>query len=261
MKCMTCGAENPPAFVHCIENNQCGGCGGPIYDDSAKELMKELAGAMERMPNDPRGIAGWLLSNYELHKIGDAIPTEKFHRKGQQVVASASDESLKLAPSYKSFLERTDSFKKIQENQSKIGQLKAAKQGKLAQLANMVRQEDFDMPYGDDNPSEEMPIMDADQKEYQALMASGVNPFGDADIYEHTQKGVITNPFAMMAPQDISVLQNKNTVSAEETALMNTREGQAFLNQSQMKKLKAQEALESGGGNTTNGGKFWRAGG
>jgi hypothetical protein len=45
-------------------------------DDSAKELLNELKDAMSKMANDPEGLAGWLLSNYKLHKIGTAEPTE-----------------------------------------------------------------------------------------------------------------------------------------------------------------------------------------
>lgn len=80
MKCGTCNAEIPPAWVHCLQTNICPGCGGSIMDDFEKELLSELKGAMERMPNNPEGIAGWLISNYKMVKIGDATPTE-FHVK------------------------------------------------------------------------------------------------------------------------------------------------------------------------------------
>ncbi len=80
MKCNSCTAEIPPAFVNAIAKNECPGCGEAIMTASDKELMDELKEAMARMPNDPEGLAGWLLSNYSLHKIGSAEPTE-FHRK------------------------------------------------------------------------------------------------------------------------------------------------------------------------------------
>jgi len=79
MKCINCTAEILPQYVHSIANNTCPGCGGSIYDDQTKELYNELKEAMVRMPNDPVGLAGWLLDNYKLQKIGDAAPVEKFY--------------------------------------------------------------------------------------------------------------------------------------------------------------------------------------
>lgn len=48
--------------------------------EESKTLMDELAIALEKMPNDPQGIAGWLLDNYRLEKVGTGEPTG-FHRK------------------------------------------------------------------------------------------------------------------------------------------------------------------------------------
>lgn len=79
MKCMNCSAEILPQYVHSIANNSCPGCGGQIYDDKTKELYTELKEAMIKMPNDPVGLAGWLLDNYKLIKIGAAEPVEKFY--------------------------------------------------------------------------------------------------------------------------------------------------------------------------------------
>ena len=48
-------------------------------------LLTEIRDAMKLMPADPEGLAGWLLSNYRLKKIGKAKvePTE-FHQKKQK---------------------------------------------------------------------------------------------------------------------------------------------------------------------------------
>jgi len=82
MKCVTCTAEIPPAFVHAIQINVCPGCAGPIMSDDSKKIMDELKDAMARMPNDPEGIAGWLLSTYDLFPKGTVAPTD-FHRPRQ----------------------------------------------------------------------------------------------------------------------------------------------------------------------------------
>ena len=78
MKCMSCNADIPPQWVSCINENKCPGCGGSIMNLAEKELLVELREAMGKMPNDPEGLAGWLLTNYRLEKIGTAEPTN-FH--------------------------------------------------------------------------------------------------------------------------------------------------------------------------------------
>ena len=81
MKCLTCGAEIPPAWVNAIQKNECPGCGGEIMNESVKSLMTELRDAIAQMPNaDAESITGWLMSNYNFQKIGAAEPTA-FHRK------------------------------------------------------------------------------------------------------------------------------------------------------------------------------------
>lgn len=108
MQCMSCDANIPPQWVNAIESNTCPGCGQAIMDDSSKELLDELKDAMEKMPNDPAGLAGWLLSNYNLYKIGDAQPTE-FHRQRQQQRRHdpSMPNNLKIADNPKSvFLQR-----------------------------------------------------------------------------------------------------------------------------------------------------------
>ena len=80
MKCITCQADIPPAWVNAINKNECPGCGGVIMDDSAKELLTQLREAMAKMPNDPEGLAGWLMSTYDLFPKGTIEPTN-FHRK------------------------------------------------------------------------------------------------------------------------------------------------------------------------------------
>lgn len=53
-------------------------------NEKSQELLTELREAMEKMPNDPEGLAGWLLSNYQLQKIGDAQPVNFYGRNQNQ---------------------------------------------------------------------------------------------------------------------------------------------------------------------------------
>lgn len=75
MKCNSCNADIPPSFVRAIEKNICPACENPIMADETIELMAGLKSALEQMPNDPQGIAGWLLSNYRMQKVGSGEPT------------------------------------------------------------------------------------------------------------------------------------------------------------------------------------------
>jgi hypothetical protein len=80
-------------------------------DSETKGLMDELAGAITKMPNDVQGIVGWLLSNYEFNKIGDAVPTEKFHRKSSKKRREVEEDEggsslpngMKVDPTYSEF--------------------------------------------------------------------------------------------------------------------------------------------------------------
>lgn len=130
---MSCEADIPPEYVHAISSNTCAGCGGAIMNTTAKTLMDELADAMERMPNNPRGIAGWLISNYRFEKIGEARPVERFH--------SVKERDVKVAqrPRSNEFLERTGVARSVVETQEKLQQL-AQGNKKFAALAKGIRE-------------------------------------------------------------------------------------------------------------------------
>ena len=85
--CNECGAGIPPEWKGAISKNECPGCLGTIMSEEQRELIAELGEAMEKMPNDPIGVAGWLVSNYNLSKVGDCAPIDKFHDKGNRTVA------------------------------------------------------------------------------------------------------------------------------------------------------------------------------
>lgn len=79
MKCCSCSIDIPSQWKKCFEDNICPNCGGPILNDAVNSLINELAEALELMPNDPKGLAGWLVSNYEMRKIGSEEPVTKFY--------------------------------------------------------------------------------------------------------------------------------------------------------------------------------------
>jgi hypothetical protein len=121
MFCENCNIEIPPAWIVVIAKNVCPACEGEIMSDETKELLDELRSAMERMPADPEGLAGWLLSNYNLRKIGTAEPTE-FHRKMQR--GQEQFPGLKIAENPKSvFLQRAGMGRELDRRKQSLSEI------------------------------------------------------------------------------------------------------------------------------------------
>jgi hypothetical protein len=238
--CKNCNAQIPPEWTNAIRTGVCPGCGGALFDEKEKELMDELAAAMERMPNDPQGIVGWLMSNYKFYKIGDAIPTEKFHRKGQSI----PEEGLKIDPTYNEFLKRTGESNKVQQTLAVVERVKN-KNSKFAGLIEEIK--NAGDPY-EDNEQEEV-VADSDEvRAYAELKKQGFDPFANTPV------GGLSNISDMsdaISQNDIKNLirQNQNDEPLPlEKVIASTAEGSAILQRERFKKLKAQEAIEGGGG-------------
>lgn len=224
MKCMSCGANIPPEWIAAIKHNKCPGCDGKIFTDEAQELMTELATAMEQMPNNPQGIAGWLLSNYHIRKIGDAKPTEKFHTK--QSVSSETDNNMKIAEN--PFLQRTNSYKQVMETQRKLNP-----NSQLAKLAQGITSVNADQTmYGSEDNAispEDLEAMAQGQGQGQGrqLVAAG-ETFVDPNVQP-------------LSPDELAVI---SSIGQEE----DPQETQDVLNIQRMKRVKAQNAVLGGGG-------------
>lgn len=91
MRCNECEVEIPPAWKAAYKSNICPSCGGAIYSKETEEIYAELKQAMAEMENDPEGLAGWLLSNYHMQKIGDATPTEFYGKQNKQQKLKIAD--------------------------------------------------------------------------------------------------------------------------------------------------------------------------
>jgi hypothetical protein len=173
MKCMNCGSEIPEAWVKAISLNSCPACGDKIYSDNIKELMDELASALERMPNNPQGLAGWLLANYKVTKIGSAEPVTEFY--GQKQKQQPQDEQgLKLAHS------------PIQDWQKRAN-VKTKSPEELAELARKVNE----LREGSDEPSvQEEDYNDKNDPEVQAMAALMNQPVTKKQIQQYRQHQV-----------------------------------------------------------------------
>ena len=84
--CQQCDVEINPKYKAAIQNNSCPNCQGEILSPQSRQLMIEIKEALQKMPNDPEGLAGWLLSNYHLQKIDPekGVEPEKFYYSKQK---------------------------------------------------------------------------------------------------------------------------------------------------------------------------------
>ena len=269
MRCVSCGEDIPPKWVAVIEKNICPSCDGPIMTNDAIQLRDELADALAKMPNDPQGITGWILSNYKVQKIGIAEPVDKFNRPGAvpnsppQVPDGPQFKEFKIATSpYDEYLSRTDMKNKVQETKSVV----RSKQDRMAQMAaNIAAVQD---PYGDLTRSEEEPTAEADQEDYIALQemlaeSSGARrPKGGA-LSPQQIIGMQKNSYASdMANVDIDGVARSNVgyndeglSAAEELLIQQTGDlGFKVVHNNRLKRIKGQEAIDTGGGSFTRSG-------
>lgn len=162
ISCKICGAQVPPEWKFAINNNTCPGCGEPLLDEESKELLDELRNAMKEMPNDPEGVAGWLLSNYKIVKIGEAQPVNFYGRKltsqpdQQQSNQSSSSE---LPSDFKVRESPINKFLKNAGMQKLIGKqpLKNTNPKKLADIVDHIHnniESDETITDSDDYPEE-----------------------------------------------------------------------------------------------------------
>jgi len=81
--CQTCGITIPNEWKSIILSNLCPVTQDhPIMSEKSKEILDELKEAINQMPSDPDGLSGWIMSNYQLTKIGDVAPVKQFYGPG-----------------------------------------------------------------------------------------------------------------------------------------------------------------------------------
>lgn len=218
IKCKSCEAVIPPEWVFIIQMGKCAGCGSDLFSKEEKELLEELTAAMERMPNDPQGLAGWLLSNYRLTKLSEVVePTEKFHK------SKGTSDNLAIANNpVKKFLDRTGQAGKIAESKARLAKL-------ARDIADdSILEDEYDSDGGDDGDVE----MD------------GVDEYIDAHPGA-ASKALVNNSLIDGNGEplsDIEIEEMNNRLSGDETS------GSRALQLQRMKRLAAQQGVASGGG-------------
>lgn len=93
MICISCAAVINPEYKFAIQQGVCPGCGQAMYSEETKTLITELKEVLQKMPNDPEGLAGWFASNYEMKKIGSAEPTEFYSVKPKKLKKAKQEEN------------------------------------------------------------------------------------------------------------------------------------------------------------------------
>ncbi len=112
MKCKNCSADVPPQWVHCINTNTCPSCGHELMTTDDLSVLAEVRDAMSQMPNNPEGVASWLISHYKLVRTGSGTPEPTVFHQGHQEVPVHNTNSPVPAPQsdgaalFKQFMDR-----------------------------------------------------------------------------------------------------------------------------------------------------------
>jgi len=78
--CSNCGVQIPAEWKNVIIENICPNCKGEIVNPDMRQFIDELAGFLDQMPpGDSQGLAVWLLSNFNIAKIGSPKPIVSFY--------------------------------------------------------------------------------------------------------------------------------------------------------------------------------------
>lgn len=118
MKCTSCLVEIPPTFLAAIRSGVCPSCNGQIMPPESKQIYDDIRLKMSQMPNDPDGLAGWLLSNYYLDKIDPEKEVEaaKFYYPKQKTPKSKS-QSKKLNKMQKFYAQDFDPAADLEDDE------------------------------------------------------------------------------------------------------------------------------------------------
>lgn len=216
MKCITCTAEIPANWSYALNNNLCPSCGGPIMDEDSKSLLHELRDAMAKMPNDPEGLAGWLLSNYRLTKIGTAEPMDFYKKNSNKNSSFRTNEN-----PVEKLLKRAGVDKQV------------AKQKKLAALAQHINETELsDDQYGDLEVTDNDEDLSTDNEDFKPL--------------NKVSSAIAKNSASLIDP-NINPLDSDSMQEAIQAVASMGSQDPNILNLQRMQRLKRQQELDTMG--------------
>lgn len=264
MLCESCNVDIPPAWVKIIQSNVCPQCEGEIMSSSSKELLTNLQEAIGKMAADPEGLAGWLMSTYQMTPKGSVVPTQFYGKQAQAgfappgaamvnpALAAAMAASgagapggLKVANSAtKQFLQRAGVDKIINNPKA------AAVQQMIQQInANVAEDPYGSEPSGEITEEERQDELEAIQEMAAAAAASGKKVTASQLLANNTS---FFDNSGTISQAEIAAL--KNIVEGETTSTaMADLENHPALQADRMKRLSKQRELSLGGG---GGGRY-----
>ncbi len=190
MDCKSCGIEIPPVWVVALKSNICPSCGGEIMSSELQELITGLTEAMGKMPENPQGIACWLVSNYKLSKVNSYEPPE-FKQQKKAVKPIQQNQLPKDTSSTEDFFLRANV------------DLAKLKNKKAPSPIKEIDDEDF--------PNE--PIGDMDEVDKMMVVSSN-SPISEdekeniASMVENAKYGIEGSPYFQQIVEKQQALQN-----------------------------------------------------
>lgn len=254
MICDFCGIDIPASFVKLIEANTCPSHDGPILSESRKQLMDEIKTAMATMEsNDWAGLSGWLLSNYQLSKIGTGEPVQFYRGNSNQHIQSQnysdqnnfqnqSPSGLKIAPN------------KTQAMLKRAGADKFTGPNKYRELTQAIQDGTVDQIYGTGQPlikDLDQDFSQLDQAEQEAVMNRSNFSSQAKMIAQHSGELLGTEGEAPLNHTELQYLTNK--VANLQNPELNTSLGQQALEENRLARLAKQQKMSMGGGAFTRG--------
>lgn len=246
-----CQAEISPAFKLAIARNLCPGCDGPILTEEAKKLMEDLAAAMEKMPADPVGIAGWLLANYTMIKVGDGAPVNFY---GKPINPTPSYQQPQGNFQQNNFPNLKHANSPVQKMLKRAGAENLTGPNKYRELTAAIQSGTVDQIYGTGQPlikDLDQDFSELDQAEQEAVMNRSNFTSQAKMIAAHSGELLGTGNETPLDRNELQYLTNK--VSNMQNVDLTTSLGQQALEENRLARLAKQQKMSMGGGAFTRG--------
>lgn len=229
--CISCESPVLPSFVHSLRVNSCPSCGGPIFDEKGQGLIEELTQAFEQMGPNPAGIAGWLLTNYRISRIGET-PPEPVEFYGQPKPKRAAMQE--LPDNGNEFLQRAG------VNKNKLN----AAQSKYRDIVKEIEESQNNL-YGSGEEEIELPSNYVPTAEDIAIMQNAM-PFGQAKALRSNKiKTAAITPSGPLMSDELEEFKALMEADAEKASQVHPA-----IEAERMRRLARQEANSAGYGGT-----------
>lgn len=241
MKCISCNSPVPPEFKSAIKLNVCPACGGVIMNEATLDLLADIKDALEKMPNDPEGIAGWLLTHYEMRKIGSGEPVSQFYGPRPNVPQKS--------PKTSQFYQQAGSIEEKEEMLRNSPRVAENKLQQFLQRANVQQQPKDKAFYAT------LAQQINEEPQYpEEQFADGQDPIDEANYPDYTNAalGAMTTIEKPMSREEMREMQRRLASQAGEGEIGSEDAWDPSLspalNQDRLNRLQKQQAFQAGNG-------------